>query len=55
MILSGLKIPNSIHGDGNKVVEAYKAKNGNITLLLMDLHMPNCDGFEVINYLKLLQ
>lgn len=31
--------------DGNDALKKFQEKNGGIGLVLMDLHMPNCDGF----------
>lgn len=37
--------------DGNKAVEIIK-KNSNIYGIMLDLFMPNFNGFDVLNYLK---
>lgn len=47
MMLKTQKVEHSVHDDGLQVFDAYKAKNGGVFLVLMDLHMPNCDGYEV--------
>uniref|UniRef100_A0A7S3IBN2 Response regulatory domain-containing protein n=1 Tax=Anophryoides haemophila TaxID=46462 RepID=A0A7S3IBN2_9CILI len=52
MILKGMKLEHSIHGNGNQIVDAFKAKNGNCTIVLMDLHMPECDGFEAAKKIR---
>jgi CheY-like chemotaxis protein len=45
MHLNGLKLKFDIVEDGNKAVDQYKAKDGKIDLILMDIHMPDCDGY----------
>jgi len=31
--------------DGNAAVKKYKEKSGKVSIIFMDLNMPNCDGF----------
>ena len=38
--------------DGNEAIQLVKAKQNNIGGMLLDLNMPNCDGFAVLEYFK---
>ena len=38
--------------DGNEAIQIVKAKKDNIVGMLLDLNMPNCNGFEVLEYFK---
>jgi len=38
--------------DGNEAIQIVKAKKDNIVGMLLDLDMPNCNGFEVLEYFK---
>lgn len=38
--------------DGNEAIQIVKAKRDNIVGMLLDLNMPNCNGFEVLEYFK---
>lgn len=38
--------------DGNETIQIVKAKRDNIVGMLLDLNMPNCNGFEVLEYFK---
>lgn len=38
--------------DGNEAIQIVKAKKDSIVGMLLDLNMPNCNGFEVLEYFK---
>lgn len=38
--------------DGNEAIQIVKTKRDNIVGMLLDLNMPNCNGFEVLDYFK---
>lgn len=38
--------------DGNEAIQIVKTKKDNIVGMLLDLNMPNCNGFEVLEYFK---
>ena len=48
MMYSALKVDTVMVSDGKKAFEEYQ-KNPNFTYILMDLHMPGVDGYDVKN------
>lgn len=38
--------------DGNEAIQIVRLNQNNIVGMLLDLNMPNCDGFEVLEYFK---
>jgi CheY-like chemotaxis protein len=45
MTVQNLKGTPQVFKDGLALIEGYKACNGNIAFILMDLNMPKMDGF----------
>eukprot|EP00331_Platyophrya_macrostoma_P009951 CAMPEP_0176425848 /NCGR_PEP_ID=MMETSP0127-20121128/11613_1 /TAXON_ID=938130 /ORGANISM="Platyophrya macrostoma, Strain WH" /LENGTH=122 /DNA_ID=CAMNT_0017807047 /DNA_START=23 /DNA_END=391 /DNA_ORIENTATION=+ len=45
-LLTALKAEHVIVGDGEAAVSEYKKRNGEVGLVLLDIHMPKKDGYQ---------
>ena len=52
MLISSLKKDAVIAADGDIAIRTFKEKQGNFSLVLLDLHMPKVDGFEAAQKIR---
>lgn len=52
MLISSLKKDAIIAADGDIAIKTFKEKQGNFSLVLLDLHMPKVDGFEAARKIR---
>ncbi len=50
-MLTGAKLQHVIAKDGNEAFDLYKKHAKEIALVLMDIHMPKCDGYDVNSFI----